>query len=295
MAGTQASGGAGSEAAREIARLTDEAEQLRTALEAAEEEASRLTEDRDRLLRRVTALSRDLQGANALYQQAGTERPDTPPDALALLQASEEQEELRVAFEEMQVLTEELEAANASLHEHNRALDRRVEERTRELAHKNQALLESELRFRTLVEGMPQLIWRSAPGGHWTWASPQWIAYTGLSNAESQDHGWLHGSMDEPAYFDTALSDRHLAEIWLADPPAVVTASAPAAETAPAPAAAVPFTAPSSQVAAPMPSSGKARPKCSSSAEIRVTTAIESSSGRAPSSGVSGPKPALRP
>nr|WP_246603214.1 PAS domain S-box protein [Falsiroseomonas tokyonensis] len=46
-------------------------------------------------------------------------------------------------------------------------------------------------RFRTLAEGLPQLVWRSAPLGRWTWASPQWTAYTGQDDAASQDAGWL--------------------------------------------------------------------------------------------------------
>ncbi len=35
-----------------------------------------------------------------------------------------------------------------------------------------------------------------------------------------QDHPWLRGSVDEVGYFDRALSDTHVAELWLADPPA---------------------------------------------------------------------------
>ena len=53
------------------------------------------------------------------------------------------------------------------------------------------ALASSEGRLRALVEGMPQLIWRSAARGEWTWASPQWIAFTGLSDEASQGRGWL--------------------------------------------------------------------------------------------------------
>ncbi|GJD78812.1 CheR family methyltransferase [Methylobacterium gregans] len=49
----------------------------------------------------------------------------------------------------------------------------------------------SERRLRALVEGMPQLVWRAADGGRWLWTSPQWCAYTGLTEAESREHGWL--------------------------------------------------------------------------------------------------------
>ena len=50
---------------------------------------------------------------------------------------------------------------------------------------------EAELRFRTLVEGMPQLVWRAIDGGEWTWASPQWTEYTGQQAADFIDWGWL--------------------------------------------------------------------------------------------------------
>ncbi len=59
------------------------------------------------------------------------------------------------------------------------------------LTRAQQALQESEGRLRTLIEGIPQLVWRAEPGGHWTWSSPQWSAYTGLTEAESRDLGWV--------------------------------------------------------------------------------------------------------
>ena len=49
----------------------------------------------------------------------------------------------------------------------------------------------SERRLRALVEGMPQLVWRAVDGGRWQWTNSQWCAYTGLTEAESRDHGWL--------------------------------------------------------------------------------------------------------
>lgn len=53
------------------------------------------------------------------------------------------------------------------------------------------ALAKAELRLRSLIEGIPQLIWRAARDGGWTWASPQWTAYTGLTEAQSRGKGWL--------------------------------------------------------------------------------------------------------
>jgi PAS domain S-box-containing protein len=53
------------------------------------------------------------------------------------------------------------------------------------------ALEASERRFRTLVEGIPQLVWSARDGGEWTWSSPQWSEFTGLSVKESKGWGWL--------------------------------------------------------------------------------------------------------
>ena len=55
-----------------------------------------------------------------------------------------------------------------------------------------QAALEAEKeRFRTLAEGIPQLVWRSADDGLWTWSSPQWQAYTGQTQLNSLGWDWL--------------------------------------------------------------------------------------------------------
>jgi PAS domain S-box-containing protein len=53
------------------------------------------------------------------------------------------------------------------------------------------ALQQSELRLQTLIEGVPQLVWRAGEAGAWTWASPQWTALTGQTEAESHGFGWL--------------------------------------------------------------------------------------------------------
>ncbi len=60
--------------------------------------------------------------------------------------------------------------------------DRRLAER---------ALAESERRARSLVEGLPQLVWRAIDHGKWTWASPQWTSFTGQPEQASHGRGWL--------------------------------------------------------------------------------------------------------
>ncbi len=56
------------------------------------------------------------------------------------------------------------------------------------------AILRSRLsdgRLQTLIEGIPQLVWRADPDGGWTWASPQWENLTGLTAEASSGDGWL--------------------------------------------------------------------------------------------------------
>jgi PAS domain S-box-containing protein len=52
-------------------------------------------------------------------------------------------------------------------------------------------LRETELRLQVLMEGIPQLVWRAVGDGDWTWSSPQWSEYTGLSQEASRGAGWL--------------------------------------------------------------------------------------------------------
>ena len=50
---------------------------------------------------------------------------------------------------------------------------------------------ETELRLQTLVDGIPQLVWRAVNVGQWTWASEQWTSFTGQAQADSHGWGWL--------------------------------------------------------------------------------------------------------
>jgi PAS domain S-box-containing protein len=65
-----------------------------------------------------------------------------------------------------------------------------LRDRTRE--HEMQeALRWSEEQFRTLVESLPQMVWRSRRLGNRLWGSPQWEFFTGLNVEQSQGFGWL--------------------------------------------------------------------------------------------------------
>lgn len=48
----------------------------------------------------------------------------------------------------------------------------------------------SEERLRGLIEGIPQLVWRADPSGACTWASPQWMEFTGQAEVDVIGNGW---------------------------------------------------------------------------------------------------------
>ncbi len=55
-----------------------------------------------------------------------------------------------------------------------------------------EALRESERRFRQLMESIPQLIWTCQPDGPCDFLSKQWIEYTGIPEVEQLGYGWLN-------------------------------------------------------------------------------------------------------
>jgi PAS domain S-box-containing protein len=56
---------------------------------------------------------------------------------------------------------------------------------------KDEALQASEARMRSLIEGIPQMVFRSDARGERYWGSPQWVEFTGLRLEESVGLGWL--------------------------------------------------------------------------------------------------------
>ena len=53
-----------------------------------------------------------------------------------------------------------------------------------------EALRESERRYRLLLEGVPQLIWTCLPDGRCDYLSRQWVEYTGVPEANHLGYGW---------------------------------------------------------------------------------------------------------
>ena len=71
-------------------------------------------------------------------------------------------------------------------------------------------VLESEERYRTLVEVSPQAVWIGLPEGHITFCNRWWSEYTGLSMEESEGTGWMraihpeHRERVRDAWYDAA-------------------------------------------------------------------------------------------
>ena len=68
-----------------------------------------------------------------------------------------------------------------------RASANELEQRTRAREAAEAALRESEERFHTLAESIPQLVWTCLPDGRCDYLSRQWLDYTGMSAAERLD------------------------------------------------------------------------------------------------------------
>ncbi len=54
-----------------------------------------------------------------------------------------------------------------------------------------EALRESEKRFREMAESLPQLVWTCRGDGMCDYLSPQWVAYTGIPESEQLGFRWL--------------------------------------------------------------------------------------------------------
>ena len=53
------------------------------------------------------------------------------------------------------------------------------------------ARLDSDSRYRQVTESLPQLVWTCTADGPCDYLSPQWVAYTGIAEADQLGYGWL--------------------------------------------------------------------------------------------------------
>jgi two-component system CheB/CheR fusion protein len=66
------------------------------------------------------------------------------------------------------------------------------------------SLRESEKRFRTLADAIPQLAWTAQPDGHIFWYNQRWYDYTGVSFEQMEGWGWqnVHDPLVLPRVMD---------------------------------------------------------------------------------------------
>jgi two-component system CheB/CheR fusion protein len=67
------------------------------------------------------------------------------------------------------------------------------------------SLRESEKRFRTMADAIPQLAWIAQPDGHVSWYNQRWYDYTGTSPEQMEGWGWqsVHDPLVLPKVMDT--------------------------------------------------------------------------------------------
>ena len=69
--------------------------------------------------------------------------------------------------------------------------DRRIErEREEARAAVTARLAESENRFRTLADAMPQMVWSTRPDGHHDYYNARWYEFTGVPEGSTDGEGW---------------------------------------------------------------------------------------------------------
>ncbi|WP_417309220.1 PAS domain-containing protein [Devosia sp.] len=54
----------------------------------------------------------------------------------------------------------------------------------------SEQLAESEMRFRTLADTMPQMVWSALPDGHHDYYNARWYEYTGVPEGSTDGEGW---------------------------------------------------------------------------------------------------------
>ncbi len=85
---------------------------------------------------------------------------------------------------------EELALAEEEVWQLNQVLEKRVEERTRELASALEDAEASEKRYRQLAESLPQIVWTAEPDGEASFFNSRFFEYTGLHRELDLDREW---------------------------------------------------------------------------------------------------------
>lgn len=98
--------------------------------------------------------------------------------AVAIAKAQVE-ESLQKAYENLQMQSEELQAQSEDIQTQNEELQTQSEE----LREAYQTLQESEERFHTMANAIPQLVWTARLDGYRYWYNERWYSYTGTTRS----------------------------------------------------------------------------------------------------------------
>jgi PAS domain S-box-containing protein len=88
-------------------------------------------------------------------------------------------------------MAERIEAQAAAVALHRDELERRVAERTAQLEAANHEMRDSQTRYRTLAESLPNLVWTCLPDGYCDYLSRQWVEYTGVPEDAQVGSAWI--------------------------------------------------------------------------------------------------------
>jgi len=83
--------------------------------------------------------------------------------------------------------------------------DKKMQDLIKQLKKSNQEFYESEERFHTLAENVPNLVWMSNSEGWTFWYNKQWYEYTGTTLEEMEGWGWK--KVHHPDYIDKVMKD----------------------------------------------------------------------------------------
>ena len=110
-------------------------------------------------------------------------------------------DDIQTKQEELETQTEELEVQNEEIRENNAELQKQILDRERV----EEALSESEERFRALADNIPNLVWMADSKGWIFWYNKQWYDYTGTTLEDMQGWGWQ--KVHHPDYVDAVTKE----------------------------------------------------------------------------------------
>lgn len=91
--------------------------------------------------------------------------------------------ELSLKNKELSLVVEELRDSKKALHQLNNELEQRIKNRT-------VALEESEKRFKSILDALPQIAWTNTLDGEVDFYNKRWYDYTGLDFEQTKQWGW---------------------------------------------------------------------------------------------------------